>query len=118
MKLAYQAFDRVGKAVADTIEAANATEASDRLRRQGLFVSQIVPATEHPSTGSQSGQRFRKPKGRLKSLAMFTRQLQVLVATGTPLVQSLGALERQSEDPAWRAIIADIRKRVDQPLRH
>ena len=37
MKLAYQAFDRVGKAVADTIEAANATEASDRLRRRSVM---------------------------------------------------------------------------------
>lgn len=50
----------------------------------------------------------------MKSLTMFTRQLQVLVATGTPLVQSLAALERQSQNPAWRSVIADIRRRVEE----
>jgi len=54
------------------------------------------------------------PKSRLKNLAMFTRQLQVLVATGTPLVQSLAALERQSQEPSWKSLIGDVRRRVEE----
>jgi type IV pilus assembly protein PilC len=37
----------------------------------------------------------------------------VLVATGTPIVQSLAALERQGTDDSWRVIIGDVRQRVE-----
>ncbi len=115
MKLAYQAFDKNGRAVADTIEANDMTEASERLRRQGLFVSEIKPSAGGAASGKKAAAKAgRAPKRRHKSLAMFTRQLQVLLATGTPLVQSLTALERQSDDPAWRGIIADIRRRIEE----
>jgi type II secretory pathway component PulF len=46
-------------------------------------------------------------KGRkLKNLAVFTRQLAVLVASGVALADALGALERQSKDAAWRQLVA------------
>lgn len=133
MKLAYQAFDRNGRSVSDTIDAPDVNEASDRLRRQGLFVAFIAPSpaeqrssrsegkshTETARPGgahheTRSGSNDRAPKSRLKNLAMFTRQLQVLVATGTPIVQSLAALERQAQDESWRQVIGDVRRRVEE----
>ena len=54
-------------------------------------------------------------RGRLlKNLAMFTRQLSVLMTSGTPLVQALGALERQSADKNWRQVIGTLRVRVEE----
>jgi type II secretory pathway component PulF len=44
---------------------------------------------------------------------MFSRQLYALVHSGTPLAQGLGALERQAANPHWRAIIGDIRVRLE-----
>ena len=40
----------------------------------------------------------------LKNLTNFTRQLHVLIVSGTPLVQALGALERQSKDLHFKAV--------------
>ena len=114
MRLAYTAFDAAGKAVNTTIEATDANEAMEILRRQGLYVTEIKPAPQGGAAGG-GGVRRRMGRGRLlKNLALFTRQLSVLMTSGTPLVQALGALERQSADKAWRAVIASLRVKVEE----
>ena len=112
MKLAYKGFDVSGAAVTSTIEAASVAEASETLRRQGVFVTEIDDggAAVKPKPARK---RVTRQGVRLKNLAMFTRQLQVLVSTGTPLAQSLGALERQSSTLAWREVLTDLRSRVE-----
>jgi type IV pilus assembly protein PilC len=113
MKLQYNGYDVAGKPVADVIEARSAAEASDQLRRDGVFVLEIK---EDDSGAVGHGARRAKRVGqgnRLKNLAIFTRQLQVLLATGTPLMQSLGALERQSTDAGWRQVIQQVRAAVE-----
>lgn len=113
MKLVYLAFDATGKSISDTVEAPDATEAMESLRRQGLYVTEIKPAPDGAAQGR--GGRRRMSRGRLlKNLAMFTRQLSVLMTSGTPLVQALGALERQSNDKAWRYVIATLRVKVEE----
>ncbi len=114
MKLAYQAFDMSGKAVSDTVEASDAAEAVENLRRQGLYVTEI-----HAQGGASGGKTGRRRKRlgsgkRLKNLAMFTRQLSVLVTSGTPLVQALGALERQANDKVWKEVVMSLRGRVEE----
>ena len=113
MKLAYLAYDRAGRQTADTIEAASAADAAETLRRRGLFVARmggdaLAKARPASSKGRSRGSR------RLKKVALFTRQLHVLVASGTPVVQALGALERQAKEGSWRDTVVDIRSRVEQ----
>ena len=128
MKFAYQAVDSNGKFVSDTVEAAGQTEALDALRRRGVYASDIRPASGAVTTSASAGggggggartgagrRRRRLGAGRrLKNMAMFTRQLSVLVASGTPLVQALAALERQTKDVAWRDVVALVRVRVEE----
>ena len=73
MKLAYRAFDKTGREVTDRIEAGNADEARDKLRRQGLFVTDISEAGAVPVGGGKSRGGGRRTRRR-KDLAMFTRQ--------------------------------------------
>jgi type IV pilus assembly protein PilC len=116
VKFAYQAVDGGGKVVNDTVEAADQSEAMDALRRQGLYVAEIRPA---PAGGLSYVLPRKKSKRlsagrRLKNMAIFTRQLAVLVQSGTPLVQALAALERQTKDPAWRDIVSSVRVKVEE----
>jgi general secretion pathway protein F len=120
MKFAYQAVDGAGKVVGGTIDAADENEAMDALRHKGLFVGELRPATGDASAAaaaaaarSKRGKRLSTGR-RLKNMAMFTRQLTVLVSSGTPLVQALLALERQTKDVAWRDIISGVRAKVEQ----
>ena len=121
----YQAFDLTGKASSGTLDATDAAEATEALRRQGLYASEIRPAAAGDARGpalsyatpsaAAGGARRRMWTGRkLKNLAMFTRQMSVLVSSGTPVVQALNALERQSKDAAWRQVVAGVRDRVEQ----
>ena len=117
-KFAYVAFDRAGTSVPGVIEAATEPEAREMLRHKGLFVTKLTESTNGaaPSGGSSSQSTGgRVSRGRvLKNLTTFTRQLHVLIASGTPLVQALGALERQSRDLKFRAVVADVRRRVEE----
>ncbi len=114
MKLAYQAYDRGGKTVRDTIEAGSKLEATDQLRRQGLFVTDIHEAGTRVGAPTKSKKKFGLKTGRMKNLAMFTRQLYVLSSTGTPVTESLAALERQTRDAHWKSVICDLRRGVEQ----
>lgn len=118
MKLSYRAFDKGGRQVAATIDASGLTEATENLRRQGLYVTEIVEAARAAVTPAASAKRGgSKSIGaglRLRLLAMFTRQLFVLISSGTPMVQALHAIERQTESDAWRAVVAGLRLRVEE----
>ena len=116
MKFAYQAVDATGKVVNDTVDAADQPEALEGLRRRGLYVADVRPASIAELSGARPVRRGRRMGAgrRLKNMVMFTRQLSVLVASGTPLVQALAALERQTKDLAWRELIAMVRVRVEE----
>lgn len=115
MKFAYRGFDKSGKAKADTIEAASAADAAEQLRREGIYTTEVTASTEAPSPGVRRV-KGRPKGGRTRNVAAFMRHLSVLVGTGTPVVDALAALENQSSDECWRAILADVRGRVEDGL--
>ena len=116
MKFAYQAFDAAGKAVSGTAEAADANEAMESLRRQGLYPTSVQPAEalSYASPAAASRRRGMSRRTQLKNLALFTRQLSVLMTSGTPLVQALASLERQTTEKAWRTVVATLRTKVEE----
>ncbi len=115
MKLTSQTRQTGGPGATDTLPApapAGPPAGAD------LFAEPSEPAA--PQAGG-AGEGRKKRSGRtggkgrrLKDLAMFTRQLYVLVASGTPLVQALGALERQVKRGPWQDAILDIRKTIEE----
>ena len=123
MKFVYTGFDRAGKEVRDTVEANDLPSANDALRRRGVYVSEIGPAeasTPKQTSGNAKGMSrltgsFGRGK-RLHALSTFLRQLSVLVSTGTPLVDALQSLEKQSSDPAFRAVLSAMRGKLEEGL--
>src|SRR5207302_1251969 len=111
-------IDKAGKVVRDVTEASDTSEAIEALRRQGLFVTEIregsASAGGSGGGGSARGKARLSRGKRLKYLAMFSRQLHVLVGTGIPLTQSLEALERQVKPGPWKNVLADICRRVEE----
>lgn len=117
MKLAYEAYDKTGRRVSQVIDATGIVEAREMLRREGLYVSEMSEAKEErtPQASAVGGRGVREGR-RLKQLVFFSRQLYVLVSTGTPLTEALDALERQTKDPRFRAVLGDLRAQVEQGL--
>lgn len=118
MRVAYRAYDRSGRLVSDAIEAASAAEASELLRRQGLFATELSESKDasSPAAPSQRAGGFVSTgrTRRLKDMAAFVRQLSILVATGTPMIDAISSLERQISPGPWRNAVADIRLRIEQ----
>jgi type II secretory pathway component PulF len=117
MKLAYNAVSATGTPVSDIVEASSPDEAMELLRGKGLFVTQIEPEDEaraRKKARASTGVTLKSKTKRLKDVAMFSRQLNVLVATGTPLADGLAALERQVKDADFKAQLAVIRDQVEQ----
>lgn len=120
MKLAYRAFEKSGREITDVIDAPTEAEATERLRHRDLFVADIRPASAGPIEESaqvptSGGLRLPRSKtSKIKDVAMFTRQLFMLIKSGTPLAEGLRSLERQTRDPSWRKVIADIRGKLEE----
>ena len=116
MKLSYLAYNGAGQMVRDSIESTSAVDATDTLRQEGLFVTQICAMGQASKVKSPSVTRWRLTgrTRRLKNLAMFSRHLHVLTSSGTALTDALAALERQASDNSFRDVIADLRRHVEQ----
>ena len=52
-------------------------------------------------------------KIRLKELSVFTRQVSAMLSAGMPLVQTLSAMEEQTDDKNFTVVINGIRTRVE-----
>ena len=118
MKFSYRAFDLSGKEHRDVVEAVTIDEAEESLRRKGLFIAEIAARglTNLAEFGEAKAIRFggRGKTARLRDVAAFLRQLSVLVATGTPMVDAITSLERQFAPGEWKSVVENIRTSVEE----
>lgn len=115
MKFAYTGYDQAGKKAVGQIEAATPDEAIERLRRQSVFVISIEESTKVREKAKAA--RAKKTKGKRfspKIIAQFSRELSVLVSTGTPIADAIESLEKQAVTEPWKEVIASIRRRLEE----
>ncbi|GJQ30592.1 MAG: type II secretion system protein F [Phycisphaerae bacterium] len=112
MKFAYTGYDAAGKPVTSVVEAADRDAAAETLKRRGVFVSEIGPPRD--ATRLNAGATSRPSLRRLDQVSGFLRQLSVLVSTGTPLVEALASLESQQREGPFRAVLRNIRARLEE----
>ena len=105
----YQARDTSGKAKGGDIEAVDQQTAASMLMDRGLMVISMKP-----STGRKNGRKKRQGKVKSQDLVVFTRQLATMMDAGLPLVQTLTALEEQTENPIFKPVLRNVTERVEQ----
>lgn len=98
----YQYVDAQGKRKTGSIEAQGDREAKDKLREQGVLVTQL-----------QAKNKINK-KQNLKGdhLLAFTVQLSQLINAGVPLYESLIALEEQARGDSYHRIILGLCEQI------
>jgi type IV pilus assembly protein PilC len=94
----YTARDQQGQLKSATLEAPNREDAINQLKKQRLNVIKIDEATKKKKAG----------KVAMRDIVIFTRQFSTMINSGLPLVQAMGILAEQSENPSLR----DITKQV------
>tara|TARA_E500000318_G_scaffold86482_5_gene83066 strand:+ start:132386 stop:133621 length:1236 start_codon:yes stop_codon:yes gene_type:complete len=116
MKFSYEAYSKSGALKTGSIEAGTKEEATDQLRKKGLFVTSIHEggAGGAAIAGSGPKKKRRSSKVSVRLVAEFARELSVLIATGTPLIDSISSIERQSGNEAWSQILKDVRLRLEE----
>lgn len=125
MKFAYKAYDRAGRVITDVIESGARQEAEDILRSKGLFVTELLErkailtgraaqAMVGKSASSSRSVRGLGRTARLKDITGFFRQLSVLVSTGTPMVDAMEAIERQTPEGKWKQVLTDVRTQLEE----
>ena len=105
----YQARDESGKIVTGEIEAHDPQQAAAALMDRKLMVVSI-------KAGNARKVRVKRHQGKVKSqdLVVFTRQLATMMDAGLPLVQSMNALEEQTDSKSLKSVIAQITQRIEQ----
>ncbi|MFA5155902.1 MAG: type II secretion system F family protein [Candidatus Omnitrophota bacterium] len=102
----YTAKDKNGRTAIGTIDAPSESEAADALHKKELFVI---------SLRSVKGKIAKGKDKRVKSddLVIFSRQLATMIDAGIPVVQALGILGEQIENPNFRKIIVTVRQDIE-----
>lgn len=101
----YQARDAHGKTRRGRVTAESERQAGQRLREQGLLVTELRLAAPRRRPLLQRGISGA-------SLALLMRQLATLVSAGLPLDESLGVVAQQSEEKRVRQVLHAVRARV------
>jgi general secretion pathway protein F len=102
----YEAVDGAGRPRRGLMEAASARAARDLLRGDGLFPTAVEPAATAFSARADATRLAPA------TLALITRQLATLVASGMPLDQALSAVAEQADHPRAARVLGAIRGQV------
>ena len=114
---AYRGVTNGGKAARGHVDAESVKGARARLRRDGIFPTEIAEGRSEKAAPSEASRRFRlRLPQRISAfdLALATRQAATLLGAGIPLVESLRALTDQVENPRLKAVYGQVRERVNQ----
>lgn len=118
MSWTYVAYDEQGRRTGGVLDAESASAATDRLRERGMYVLSVKAGPAAAAVGGARGTRGRGRRGgragSLRHVAVWSREMLILVRAGTPVAQALAAIEGQQPDGPWRAVLADIRGRVEE----
>ena len=103
----YRGKSRAGTDVSGQRRAASRQALTHMLRREGIMPVMIKEKGRR-RLFSRSGGRVRP-----KELAVFTRQLSVMIDAGLPLVQCLESLGQQQENSAFQRVLQAVREDVE-----
>lgn len=118
---AYKGLNQGGGSVSGIIDADTPKGARQKLRRSGVFPTELNEEQRRGSVAASAaatfsninlGQYFERVKP--SDLALTTRQLATLVGAGLPLVDCLSALIEQVETARLKRILSHVREQVTE----
>jgi len=105
---AWKGKNRYGDTVGGERVAASKEELGRMLQKDQITVLSIAAAK-----GGFSIPFLKREKVRMKDLAVYSRQLSVLIDAELPLIQSLGILEEQQKNTYFKNVIKTVKDDVE-----
>jgi type IV pilus assembly protein PilC len=114
----YEAMDKTGKEIRDTIEAEDQDKAQETIKKQGYFITKIAlkkarKGAAEKKAGANKGKSFSMGGVNSKTLTTFTRQLSILQEAGLPILRSLKILEHQAKPGALKNSLIDVCEEIE-----
>lgn len=109
----YKALDTAGKSVKGAIDAENAKAARQKLKKQGIMVTDIW---EKSTASSSRDVKIPFLSGRVgqREVTLMTRQLASLIKANIPLVECLNALTDQIENETLKITLDQVKRDVNE----
>lgn len=101
----YKARDMAGSAKAGVLFAETDAELRDKLRTNGLFLTQFRRTAD---STEKKRSNFFTSKVKLTDLVVMSRQFATLIRSGVPIVETLDTLRVQTENPVIAQAIGAV----------
>lgn len=108
----YTALDRNGREKQGIVEGDTPRAARQKLRETGYIPLRLISAGEQETRRGARRHLVLNRRINPADLALITRQLATLVASGLPLEEALNAAAEQNEKPRLVSMIMAVRSRV------
>ena len=107
-----------GKYVEGEIEALNQDEASHKLKEQKVIITNLVKSKKKKAETKEKKKGkglslFGKKKASVEDILIFSKQFATMVKAGLPILEVLGMLRDQLENPTIKEVVGDIRKSLE-----
>jgi len=114
----YKAKTAAGLVMEGTIDAEEQKGAVEKLRSQKMVVLEIAEKAVPPLEKLKAlvGWKTKAADIPSRDLSLFSRQLSTLVGAGVSIVQSLGILETQAENPDFKLVIGAVKSDIEAGL--
>jgi len=117
----YKGLDSRGKAVKGLIDAEGPKSARSRLRKDGVFPTEVFEKRAGKATRGKGlsmevdvGAYFQRITQ--QDLAEMTSQLSTLLAASVPMIESLSAVIDQCDKEKLKVVLTDLREKVNQGI--
>lgn len=96
------------KDVHGAIEARSKVDAVEKINQLGLLPVRIETQTGVERKPATDTRHIFAPRVRSKDVTIFSRQLASFVKSGVPILRGLSIIAEQSENPAFKSVLAKI----------
>ena len=98
-----------GKTVRGHVESDNSRNARLKLKRDGIYISEIKDRSKSKVKKSGSSS-LQKSTVSVQDLSTTTRQMATLIKASIPLVETLEAISQQTDNSTLKTIFGDLKK--------
>lgn len=114
---AYKGRNARGDLVEGTLDGEDSGAAADQLMNTGITPVEVMPFHRSRSGEADKPGWYKKlfadrPVSQI-DLMLFSRQMYTLLKAGVPIMRALAGLQESTQNPAFSAILQDLRESLD-----
>ena len=102
------------KSVTGTVDAQSKGDAVEKINQLGYLPIRVEPQADDQMTQESASRHIFAPKVKSKDVTIFSRQLASFVKAGVPILRGLSIISEQSENPAFRNVLDDVRSQIKE----